>query len=317
MFKNAASYLESLFDQVVRVIKFEGCEWQILLGLLTSFTPGRWGWSVSWLLASYPFSFYLIEQFRRKRDRKNTRIAHSIPLTTVQHSIPIPVVVTIKIVKATLMAVALESGDVSDPYVIVEIHVPGSKTDKRSTSTKYKTRCPVWNEEFRVLLPDLPLALLTEITFTLMDKDVLTADDNNGCSPYPLVSPADPTASPPPPRAQLMSPARAAAPAPPPCATSSTPPRPTRPGATATPSAGARRAARAPAAAPVWLVSVWPGPLVRFCFRRTGAAPSFLRLFVSWGRGHGSWGRGRRESIWAPCPLATGPQAPGVDPRVA
>lgn len=165
-------------ERISDAVDFEGCEWQILFGLFASFVPGSFGWSVAWLLASYPFSNYLVERFRTNRDRKSTRIAHPIPLTTVHHNVPVPVTLKVKIVKATLFAAALEENGLSDPYVIVELMVPGSEVLKYSTEIKYKTRTPVWSQEFTFQLKDIVPVRLAELKFTLMDKDLLKSDVN-------------------------------------------------------------------------------------------------------------------------------------------
>jgi hypothetical protein len=166
------------------VVVLDGCELQVFLGLLSSFLPARFGWSPAWLLGSYPLTVYLVKSFRTSHMRKRTRIAHPIPLPVIQHSTLVCMILKVRIIKASLLAAALEGGGYSDPYVIVELSVPGKETQSRKTSVKFKTRCPVWNEEFAFELASTPSIRLAQITLTLMDKDLLKSDIN-GWVPSP------------------------------------------------------------------------------------------------------------------------------------
>lgn len=148
--------------------------------LMSAFAPGRWGWSVAWLFVAHLFGWYLITKNRRSRIGKGERLAHLMPLPTVDSDLRMPIALELKLKKATLLAAALEEGGFADPYVVVTLSVPGKEPDKRETSPKFKTKNPVWDEKFKFEVAEVNLVKFVEITFELMDKDTLTKDDQIG-----------------------------------------------------------------------------------------------------------------------------------------
>ena len=103
-------------------------------------------------------------------------MAHMIPLPELDHSIRMPIVLVIKVVQASLLKAALEAGGFSDPYVIVELRIPGKEPITRRTDTKFKTKSPVWDERFTFEILDANLVRFVEVYFDLMDKDLMKSD---------------------------------------------------------------------------------------------------------------------------------------------
>jgi hypothetical protein len=161
--------VESIFDSV-------GCNWQVLLGLITSFSPARWGWGVAWLFIAHVFGSYVIAKGRKSRVVKGTRMSHMVPLPELDHGIRMPMVLVIKVARASLLTAALEAGGFSDPYVIVELRIPGKERITRRTGTKFKTKSPVWDEKFTFEILETNLVRFVEVNFDLMDKDMMKSD---------------------------------------------------------------------------------------------------------------------------------------------
>ncbi len=168
-----------LFDfpgNVESVLDSVGCNWQVLLGLIASFSSARWGWGAAWLFIAHLFGAYVVAKSRKIRVGKSIRVAHKVPLPEMDHSIRMPIVLSIKVVRASLLAAALEAGGFSDPYVNVELKMPGKDPITRKTDTKFKTKNPVWDEKFTFEIVEANLVRFVEVTFDLMDKDLMKSD---------------------------------------------------------------------------------------------------------------------------------------------
>jgi hypothetical protein len=161
---------------VENVLDSVGCNWQVMLGLIASFSPARWGWGAAWLFIAQLFGSYVIVKGRKSRVGKGTRVAHIVPLPELDHGIRLPIVVVIKVARASLLAAALEAGGFADPYVIVELRIPGKDPITRKTATKFKTKNPVWDEKFTFEILEVNLVRFVEVKFDLMDKDLMKSD---------------------------------------------------------------------------------------------------------------------------------------------
>jgi hypothetical protein len=168
--------LFNLPSNVESVLDFVGCNWQVLLGLIASFSPARWGWGAAWLFITQLFGWYVVAKSRKSRVGKGTRVAHMVPLPVLDHGIRMPIVVVIKVARASLLTAALEAGGFSDPYVIVELRIPGKEPITRRTDTKFKTKSPVWDEKFTFEILEANLVRFVEVKFDLMDKDLMKSD---------------------------------------------------------------------------------------------------------------------------------------------
>jgi len=104
-----------------------------------------------------------------------------MPLPVLDHGIRMPIVLTIKVIRASLLTAALEAGGFSDPYVIVELRIPGKEPMTRKTDTKFKTKSPVWDEKFTFEILDANLVRFVEVNFDLMDKDLIKSDRIGWC----------------------------------------------------------------------------------------------------------------------------------------
>ena len=148
--------------------------------MMAAFAPGKWGWSIAWLFIAHLFGWYLSAKCRRVRIAKGERVAHALPLPVVDHGIRMPVVLSVRLISATLLRAALKEGGLSDPYVKVTVQVPGQEPNMKRTATKFKSKNPKWDEKFEFQIAEVHMARFVTVTFNLMDEDLLTADDELG-----------------------------------------------------------------------------------------------------------------------------------------